>query len=466
MEHDMQDHSLTFEKLAGSRTVSIIILAYLAIFLLISPLFPGVQWFQLGDFTLDVVNYYHVIMIPFALLMIVLVGHLFDLPIKVRKFVNLSVYPVLLLSILGLFFFYPSWGATADEGLQAARDLIVFIDGFLTIIALLLLPFKNGRRFKEIWGAYFLVLITGISAEIAAMFGMILEYGNLYGFGSIGFFNSYVISLGGLDTFLGNAWTTHSHQMLPAIMGMIVGATALIFRYDKLSPKLRNTINVGIAVAIFGTLSMTFLYWISSFGTYVIPAVFVSGAGGMNGLALDDSQTGVIGIGAMIVLAGLYLGIRKEKGNKLFSYSILGSWLGAMFGMVGIGYLIEFNEVFYGFGASGVAPNGGPGYLYDMAYTNGHLLLVFFMLTLVSGIFISLKWFNGDERFKPYIGGLAIAGTIIGCEGLIVYTVLLSWIVEAIGLWLITIAIILIPVSMYERTIHPTKLAVKKEHSV
>ena len=375
-----------------------------------------------------------------------------------KKVVNISVYPVLVFSILGLCFFDPSWAANADEVFQAIRDVIVFLDALAVIIELIIMPFRNRTRFKEIWGAYFLILIAGISAEIAAMFGMILEYGNLYGFSSIGFFNRYVVSLGGLATFLGNVLTSHSHQMLPAVMAMIVGASSIIFRYDKLSPGLRNIINAGLVVSIIGTISMTYLYWISSFGTYVIPAVFVSGAGGMNGLALDDTQTGVVGIGAMIVLAGLYLGIREQKENKLFSYAILGSWLGAMFGMVGIGYLIEFNEVYYGFGVSGVAPNGGPGYLYDMAYTNGHLLLVFFMLTIVAGIFIVLKWFNGDERFRPYIGGLAIAGIVIGCEGLLIYTMLLSWVIEAIGLWLLVIAVVLVPVSMYEQSIHSTRI--------
>lgn len=465
MEEKGLNRAWTSSKWLESKLVSIVILFYIAFFLLVSPLFPGVSWFQLGDFTLPVVNYYHVIMIPFALLMIVFVAHLFDLPLMVRKIVNLSVYPVLVFSVLGLLFFYPSWGAGADEAFQAIRDLIVFLVALVVIIEIIMLPFRNRKRFKEIWGAYFLILIGGISAEIAAMFGMILEYGNLYGFGSIGFFNSYVVSLGGLATFLGNALTTHSHEMLPAVMAIIVGASAVTLGYDRLSPALRKTINIGLIVSIFGTISMTYLYWISSFGTYVIPAVFVSGAGGMNGLALDDSQTGIVGIGAMIALVGLYIGLRKEKGSKLFSYSILGSWLGAMFGMAGIGYLIEFNEVYYGFGASGVAPNGGPGYLYDMAFTNGHLLLVFFMLTLVAGIFIALKWFGGDERFKRYIGGLAIAGTVIGCEGLLIYTMLLSWTVEAIGLWLIFMAIILVPVSMYEQSIHTNRIGVGRKQS-
>ncbi|MCL4332528.1 MAG: hypothetical protein M1162_03265, partial [Candidatus Thermoplasmatota archaeon] len=151
---------------------------------------------------MPVINYYHVIMIPFALLIIVLVAHLFDLPLLVKKVVNISVYPVLVFSILGLFFFYPSWAANADEVFQAIRDVIVFLDALAVIIELIIMPFRNRTRFKEIWGAYFLILIAGISAEIAAMFGMILEYGNLYGFSSIGFFNRYVVSLGGLATFL------------------------------------------------------------------------------------------------------------------------------------------------------------------------------------------------------------------------------------------------------------------------
>ena len=440
--------------LGRTKFASILILLYIALFLLISPLFPGVQWFQLGDFTLPVVNYYHAIMIPFALLMIIFVAHVFDLSGKIRKIINLSVIPVLILTVLGLVFFYPSWAATADEVFQALRDVIVFILALVVIIDLIMLLFKDRERVKKIWGAYALVLITGISAEIAAMFGMILEYGNLYGFTSIGFFNSYVISLGGLSTFLGNAWTTHSHQMLPAVMGLIVGLTAVIFRYDKLSKGLRNLVNFGLVVSIFGTLSMTYLYWISSFGTYVIPAVFVSGAGGMNGLALDDSQTGIVGIGAIIALIGLVFAARKNSGNRLLSYTILGTWIGAMFAMMGIGYVIEFNETFYGFGTAGVPPNGGAGYLYDMAYTNGHLLLVFFLLTLTAGILTVLYKFGGNARLKNYISGLTIAGIVIGCEGLLIYTMMLSWFIEAIGLWLIVISIVLAPVSMYLHHAH------------
>lgn len=438
----------TVENLPSSRTVSFLILAYIGFFLLISPLVPGVSWFALGDFTLPVVNYYHVIMIPLAMLLMVFVVEVFDLASWSRKIVNWAVYPMLLFSILGLAFFNPAWAATADEIFQAIRDVIVFVAAIVVIVAMIWMPFKNHERFKQIWGAYFFVLIAGISAAIAGAVGMMLEYGNLYGFSSIGFFNSYVNSVGGLDTFLGNAWTTHSHQMLPAIMGLIVGLTALIFKYDKASPRVRNIINIGMIVAIFGTLSMTYLYWISLFGTYVIPAIFVSGVGGMNGLALDDSQTGIVGIGAIIVIIGLLLMLRKRDGNKLLSYAMLGTWVGSMFALFGIGYTIEFNETYYGFGAAGTPPNGGAGYLNDMAFTNGHLLYAFFLLVVAAGVLMIIYWYRGNIKLRSPIAGIMIAGIIIGGEGLLIYVMLLQWIVEAIGLCLIVLSIILVPISL------------------
>lgn len=453
------EHNITIPRWSSgfwmdTRGVSIVILFYMALFLVISPLFPGVSWFQLGDFTLPVVNYYHAIMIPFALLLIIVVSSLFPELTKLKKALNLSVYPVLILTILGLVFFYPAWAATADEIFQALRDVIVLIAAIALIISMIIFPIRNGKRFKEIWSAYILVLITGISAAIAATVGMILEYGNLYGFGAIPFFNNYVTSVGGLDTFLGNAWTTHSHQMLPAVMGLIVGITALAFKYNELPAKYKNVVNLGLIISLFGTLAMTFLYWISCFGTYVIPAVFVSGAGGMNGLALDDSMTGVVGIGALVAIIGLIHTTKRDTKSRWSIYAILGTWIGAMAGMEGIGYLIEFNEVFYGFGTSGVAPNGGAGYLYDMAYTDGHLLFVFFLLTIAAGVLAALYLYGGDRKLNLYASGLTIAGIVIGFEGLLVYTMTLAWIIEAIGLWLIVISIIAVPVSMFMHTSH------------
>lgn len=430
--------------LSESRFVAIVILGFIALFLAVSPLFPGVSWFHLGDFTLPVINYYHTIMIPFALLLIVLVGSLLDVYPKITKIVNYSVYPVLLFSILGLFFFYPSWSVTADEVFQGIRDAIVVFDAFIVIVSLIVIPFKDSSRFKKIWGAYILILATGISAEIAGVMGMVLEYGTLFGFGSIGL-NGFVTSVGGSDTFLANLLGSHSHQMLPAVMGGIVAMTAVAFKYEKLSEKWRGLVNFGLIVSIFGTIAMSYVYWISSFGTYQIPGLFTSGPGGVNGLAFDDMLTGIVGIGAMISIAGIFTASRVSGKNRTLSICEIGSWIAAMFVMVGIGYTIEFNEAFYS--ASGVS--------YDNAFLDGHMLFTFFLVTVIAGVILTIMHFGFYERMSRYISALVIGGIVIGGEGVIIYTMTLSWAVEAVGLILIVAAIVLAPFAMYEYQNHP-----------
>ena len=39
----------------------IAILAFISIFLAIGPILPGVSWFSLGNFSLDMINFYHTI---------------------------------------------------------------------------------------------------------------------------------------------------------------------------------------------------------------------------------------------------------------------------------------------------------------------------------------------------------------------------------------------------------------------
>ena len=41
-----------------------------------------------------------------------------------QKLVNLSVYPVIIFSILGLFLFYPSWGTTAEISFEYSTGSI------------------------------------------------------------------------------------------------------------------------------------------------------------------------------------------------------------------------------------------------------------------------------------------------------------------------------------------------------
>ncbi|MGC8505610.1 MAG: hypothetical protein ACP5NK_02750 [Thermoplasmata archaeon] len=421
------------------------VLAFISIFLVIGPILPGVSWFSLGDFSLDMVNFYHTIMIPFVFLLILYASELLGLGMLERKAVNVSTYPILLLTLLGTVFFYPASTQTADYVLQALRDVWMLVLALMFFVYLLMLPFRDRQKFKNIWGAYSLILITTVSAGIAAVMGMIYEYGNLFGYASLPVLNNDVMAWGGLQTFLGNLVTSHSHQMLPAVMGGIVGLAAVSFGYEKLSSVKRNIVNAGLVIAVIGTISMSYLYFISSFGTYVIPAIFTSGTGGMNGLALDDSQTGIIGIGALVTIIGLYYLLSGNRADRLVQISELLTWIATMAVMIGVGYAMEFNETYYGFGSPGVPPNGGPGYQYDMAFTDGHLLFAFFLMPLMAGILLLImhyiKEFNTERRLITYF---IIAGTIIGGFGVLEYVMTLSWVVESIGLALLIIAIIII----------------------
>jgi hypothetical protein len=424
------------------------IIVYTVIMLLVSPLFPGVTWFRLGDFTLDVVNFYHTIMIPLALLIIILTAKVFNLPKMIQKIANISTYPVLVFSVIGLVLFYPTASSIviADEVAQGIRDVIVVLDALLLVIGLLMFPFRNRNDFRNTWGAYAVVLLASIAASIAGVVGMILEWGDISnGYSSIAFFQNYVNSVGGTSTFLGNAWTMHSHMIPPAIMGGIVGLTAVIFGYQKLSSGYRAIVNLGLIVSTIGIISMSSLYWISTFGTYVIPAVFTSGPGGVNGLALDDTQTGLIGIGALIAIVGLVKTLDSTKGGKYIQIAAIGTWVGAMAAMLGIGYLIEFNEAYYGFGD----PSQGAGALYDQAFSDGHLLYIFLMLIIAATFFATLYYYGKSAeksiRIPAYLG---ISGIALGFIGLQVYTMDLSWYVEAIGLWLLFMSFVAVAVPM------------------
>ena len=444
MVSERNSNSKWKEILLSPKDNIIAVLAFISIFLVIGPILPGVSWFSLGDFSLDMVNFYHTIMIPFAFLLILYASELLGLGLLERKAVNLSTYPVLLLTVLGTIFFYPASTQTADYVLQAMRDVWMLVLALMFLVYLLVLPFRDRQKFKNIWGAYTLIVITTISAGIAAVVGMIYEYGNLFGYASLPALNNDVNAWGGLQTFLGNLITSHSHQMLPAVMGGIVGLAAVSFGYEKLSSVKRNFVNAGLIIAVIGTISMSYLYFISSFGTYVIPAIFTSGTGGMNGLALDDSQTGLIGIGALVTIIGLYYLLSGNRADRLVQISEMLTWIATMAVMIGVGYAMEFNETYYGFGSPGVPPNGGPGFQYDMAFTDGHLLFAFFLMPLVAGILLLtmhyIKEFNTEKRLITYF---IIAGTIIGGFGVLEYVITLSWVVEAIGLALLIIAIII-----------------------
>ncbi len=425
------------------------VIIYITFFLVISPLIPGVYWFKIGDFSLDMINWYHVIMIPFTFILILYTARLLGLDRFTRYAINASTYPILFFTTLGLAFFYPASTQTADYVVQAIRDVWILIIAFIFFVSLIVTAIRQREKFKKIWGAYVLIILATLSAGLAAVMGMIGEYGTLYGFSAIPSFNNLVISWGGTATFLDNIIGNHNHQMLPAVMGGIVGVAAVSFGYHRLEGWKRHVVNAGMIISTFGVISMTYLYEISSFGTYAIPAIAPFGPSGMNGLALDDNQTGIIGWGALISIIGLYYILSHRKTDRIIQIGEVFTWLVTMAVMIGVGYTIEFNEVFYGFGSPGAPPNGGPGYQYDLAFTNGHLIFSFFLMPLIAGIIlVLLHYVSGLERGKQLAMLFIFSGALIAAQGVLIYTMTLSWGVEAIGVVLLIIAMIIISALM------------------
>lgn len=96
------------------------------------------------------------------------------------------------------------------------------------------------------------------------------------------------------------------------------------------------------------------------------------------------------------------------------------------------------------------------GVLHDEAFLNGHLVLVFFFLVVVAGLMAAIYYlYKNDSRYFKTSAYFAIAGMVIGLEGLIVYWTLLSWVVEAIGIWLMFIALVLAAVPLFEKRSNP-----------
>jgi len=416
-------------------------LLFLIIMIVITPIIPGVSWFRLGDFTLDTVNFYHVIMLPLAYSLILGTFYILNPNGRLTRYASVLNIPFLLIDLLGLVTFYRYSLLTLNALLQTVRDLLALIFAVLLGLYLLYYPIKKRDEFRKSYGAIILLLLAVWSSIIASILGMMYEFGSLYGFSSISFLNNYINSIGGTTVVLPNLLTSHSHEMLPAVMGGIVGLSALALNYYKLDGRIRSVANIGMLVSSFGIISMTVIYVISSLWTYSIPTLFSFGPGDVNGLAFDDSQTGIVGWGAIILgIAMFYL-----KGDKdylrLRNLEIF-TWIGAMISMIGIGYVIEFNESFYGFGSPGTPPSGGPGYMYDLAFTDGHLILTFFILVIIASIFAIVALIRKENiKLGKALYYFIFAGIILGIEGLLVYTMTTYWQIEAVGVIIILLGV-------------------------
>ncbi len=448
------------------KAVMLMDIVYMIVLFSISPLFPGISWTRIGDFNMAEINYYHGVMIQLAVFGILLVAYVLKFPRKLLDFFSISNIIILILNVLSIAFFYPPWAITASNAIEGARDFYATIISIVIIVALIVLPFveKNVRSIsKGSIVAYILLIASIISATIAGIMGLVLADGVFLHFSNVpSWFMADIKSWGGVSTFIGNLSGSHSHEMLPAIGGAMIALAAIVFNYaDMRSKKAKYAVDAGFIVAIFGVISMTVLYIISSFGTYAIPTISPFGPYGVNGLALDDSQTGLIGFGSIIVAFALIGGgllADKLSHTRLLKVMEILTWFAAMFVLVGVGYPIEFNEAFFGFATPGTPKTGGgPGWMYDAAFMRAHLFFVFYLLPIVAGsIIAAYEILKGNiigsrARVLTKISSyFFFFGIIMASDGVVVWTLTIhQWLPFIIGISFIlaSIFLLLYPIS-------------------
>ncbi|MHB8263513.1 MAG: hypothetical protein ACYDGY_07185 [Acidimicrobiales bacterium] len=405
--------------------------------------FITVPWLKAGnggDFTTPMIWFYHALMMPAAVLLLVICTRIFPLHPWV-KYVVTHIAPVVLFEGAGeLILGYGSlhgvssltsfgyWVIMPCSLVLLAVTALFFID--LAWVAASV-TFRPGRqaalppRKTEITMALFL---TGMSVLTWIVFGMAAaanDVGISWNFWAGWQHESY-------SALMGNIVTAHSHGMLPSFMAGIVLVAAEAFGYSKMAGARAQVARVGVGVMLAGIALYSGIYTVSALGTFSIPAWFPFGPGGVNGLAMDDTMTGLVGIGALI-LAGAMLPELRQSFHRLGStikqrynpvrVAVYLTYVIAAAVMFFYGYYIEMNESRFGFGAPPASQ-----FANDQIFTRSHLLFVFGSLPVIAVFLIAAELVGNTSSkgaaIKNWMSGTVMAGmfiTIVG-EGIWVFS--------------------------------------------
>jgi len=412
-----------YDKLTTSPiNLLIFVVSWATILLAISPL-VGIPWAELGDFNFRTLMYYHAIMLPTVGVLICLVSLVMNVGGEVSKLLRYSLIPAIVLAGLGSFFIF-SITDTIPVWMQIVGMLVLDEMAIALIWGLIMLPRKLRVAYKTMNLGYWAITLFVTLAFLAALMGHGSGVGVDWGWGWLPGVLTYLTSQGLTGTgFTANLITSHSHEMLPSVMGGTVALTMVWFGYDrKLKGGYKMAADIGLAIMIFGGLLYTILYIWSGLTSWVIPTILTGGPGGVNGLALDDLSTGFVALGSLIAIAPLAsIGIEGGGGSAWRSIrdplriSIFLSWILAIVSIAGVGYPIEFNEAFYG---AGIPPAAG--YLNDLAFTRAHLLSGFFIFVILAAFLLALDIFyrkSASGLRLTIAPALAIAGMLITVIG-------------------------------------------------
>jgi hypothetical protein len=384
----------------------------------------NIQWTP--DILYRLVLYFHGAFIPWITALAALVVVTFSLDQagpkstsrKILKDAVLigGVIAVPLAGVAGIFNVYDKFLLGIPLWTQIFAFLIGDEMAIALIVALLVHPKASGMGYGKMGMPYYVVLLSVVAVLISAVMGhaagwvasmgpwpsIIPQYINSTMYPVLGFYNNTSVI-----TWTEDVVGSHSHLMIPALMAGIVGLIAVTFDYSSWPKKVRSLSVIGFVIMVVGLIGAVWMYVVSGVGNYAIPTLFESGP---NGIAADDLMTGVIGIGAFVVLVALVIesvNLKTKDGITLLRdplfLSLIAAWI-FIFAVIPVtGMYIELNQSFYG--AAGAA--------FDAAYTRFHQDYAFFLLpALVTGILIFQR-FGISGGFRKTVGYLFLSGVVL-----------------------------------------------------
>jgi uncharacterized membrane protein required for colicin V production len=288
--------------------------------------------------------------------------------------------------------------------------LIVLLVGF----ALEWRRHAQASRTLPFWAAAIATASMLVAAVMGHLAGWILEFGD-----TPGWIDRYARFIGvDRQTWTDNLVGSHSHQMVVAVMALIVALVAQQFRARELGGAGRRLAQLGLLSVAGGTIAMSGVYVAAGFSSWGPPTWF-SSHGGTNGIASDDVITGVFVMGGGLLVLAVYAlaGSRSLAALRARPLTLAALWTWVLsFATVAVaGYAIELDETFFGAGdpkAAGAAK--------DAVFTWIHQDIGLFLLPALTLLMLIVERLLA-RRHHATIALTTAAGSSIAFLGTIVF---------------------------------------------
>ncbi|MDA8192793.1 MAG: hypothetical protein M0Z53_02170 [Thermaerobacter sp.] len=220
-----------------------------------------------------------------------------------------------------------------------------------------------------------------------------------------------------VSTWTGNLITSHSHEMVVAVIGTLVAALVWQWGYQALKPSTRRLARVGLTMMGFGIVAMTVIYLVAGFTTLQPPTLFAFGPGHINGIAGDDLVTGVfVMLGGLVALSAILFEHSSDRTSRLLHWAEAWAYLMSIVTVVVAGYAIELNEQYFGAGRATAS-----GARADAIFTFWHQDFAFFAIPAVMLVLAVAERHIPHSPALRSLGPAMMAGTTLAFLGGLLY---------------------------------------------